>query len=98
MAERLDPESLRDVLMTYQRRATEIVEASGGVVAQYQGDGILAYFGYPVASEDDAERAVRAGLDLVKRVASSAPALEKLRLRVGIARSRPPRAGILRAG
>ena len=85
LAERLDPESLRDVLTAYQRRATEIVEAAGGVVAQYQGDGILAYFGYPVASEDDTERAIRAGLGLVKDVESSASALEKLRLRVGIA-------------
>ncbi len=85
LAERLDAESLRDVLTAYQRRATEIVEAAGGLVAQYQGDGILAYFGYPVASEDDAERAIRAGLDLVKDVEGLAPALEKLRLRVGIA-------------
>ena len=85
LAERLDPENLRDVLTAYQRRATEIVEAAGGIVAQYQGDGILAYFGYPVASEDDAERAIRAGLDLVKDIVSLAPAIEKLRLRVGIA-------------
>src|SRR6266516_3115944 len=72
LAERLDPETLRDVLRAYQRRATEIVEAAGGVVAQNQGDGILAYFGYPVASEDDTERAIRAGLGLVKDVESSA--------------------------
>jgi class 3 adenylate cyclase/predicted ATPase len=84
LAERLDPDSLHEVLTAYHRRATEIVEAAGGVVAQYQGDGILAYFGYPVASEDDAERAIRAGLNLVKEFQSS-PALEKLRLRVGIA-------------
>jgi len=84
LAERLDPDSLHDVLTAYHRRATEIVEAAGGVVAQYQGDGILAYFGYPVASEDDAERAIRAGLNLVKEFQSSS-ALEKLRLRVGIA-------------
>jgi class 3 adenylate cyclase/predicted ATPase len=85
LAERLDPESLRDVVTDYHRRATEIVEAAGGIVAQYQGDGILAYFGYPVASEDDAERAIRAGLTLVKDVERAAHALEKLRLRVGIA-------------
>jgi class 3 adenylate cyclase/predicted ATPase len=85
LAERLDHESLSDVLTAYQRRATEIVEAAGGIVAQYLGDGILAYFGYPVASEDDAERAIRAGLELVKDIESSAPGFEKLRLRVGIA-------------
>jgi class 3 adenylate cyclase/predicted ATPase len=85
LAERLDPESLHDVVTDYHRRATEIVEAAGGIVAQYQGDGILAYFGYPVASEDDAERAIRAGLALVKDVERMAHAREKLRLRVGIA-------------
>jgi class 3 adenylate cyclase/predicted ATPase len=84
LAERLDPDTLHDVLKAYHRRATAIVEAAGGVVAQYQGDGILAYFGYPVASEDDAERAIRAGLNLVN-VFESSPALENLRLRVGIA-------------
>jgi predicted ATPase/class 3 adenylate cyclase len=84
LAERLDPDTLHDVLKAYHRRATEIVEAAGGVVAQYQGDGILAYFGYPVASEDDAERAIRAGLNLAN-IFESSPALEKLRLRVGIA-------------
>jgi class 3 adenylate cyclase/predicted ATPase len=85
LAERLDHENLSDVLTAYQRRATEIIEAAGGLVAQYLGDGILAYFGYPVASEDDAERAIRAGLELVKDVESLAPGFEKLRLRVGIA-------------
>lgn len=85
LAERLDPESLRDVVTDYHRRATEIVEAAGGIVAQYQGDGILAYFGYPVASEDDAERAIRAGLALVKDGERMAHAREKLRLRIGIA-------------
>jgi class 3 adenylate cyclase/predicted ATPase len=84
LAERLDPDSLHDVLTAYHRRVTEIVEAAGGVVAQYQGDGILAYFGYPVVSEDDTERAVRAGLKLVN-VFESSPAPENLRLRVGIA-------------
>src|SRR5262249_51944309 len=83
-AERLDADSLHDVLRAYHRVATEIVEAAGGVVAQYQGDGILAYFGYPVASEDDAERAIRAGLNLVN-MSARAPALENLQLRVGIA-------------
>jgi class 3 adenylate cyclase len=85
LAERLDRESLRDVLAAYQRRATEIVEASGGLVARYLGDGVLAYFGYPIASEDDAERAIRAGLELIKSVEGLTLSLEKLRLRVGIA-------------
>src|SRR5262245_63194026 len=71
---RLDPEDLRDVLTGYQRRATEIVEAAGGRVARYEGDGILAYFGYPAASENDAERAVRAGLELAQRIGADATA------------------------
>jgi class 3 adenylate cyclase/predicted ATPase len=85
LGERLDAESLRDVLRDYQQRATKIIEAAGGLVARYHGDGILAYFGYPVVSEDDAERAIRAGLDLIKDAERLAPAPEKLRLRVGIA-------------
>jgi class 3 adenylate cyclase len=64
LSARLDPEDLRDLLAAYQRHATAVVEAAGGRVARYEGDGILAYFGYPAASEDDAELAVRAGLEL----------------------------------
>jgi predicted ATPase/class 3 adenylate cyclase len=85
LTERLDTENLHDVLASYQRQATDIIERSGGLVAQYLGDGVLAYFGYPVASEHDAERAIRAGLDLVKNVENLAPTPEQLRLRVGIA-------------
>jgi class 3 adenylate cyclase/tetratricopeptide (TPR) repeat protein len=85
LSTRLDPEDLRDVLAAYQRRATEIVAAAGGRIARYEGDGILAYFGYPGASEDDAERAVRAGLELAHRIGSETIAGERLRVRVGIA-------------
>ena len=87
LSARLDPEDLRDVLATYQRHATAVVEAAGGRVARYEGDGILAYFGYPAASEDDAERAVRAGLELAGgiRVGPAAPPRRRLSVRVGIA-------------
>jgi len=85
LAERLDPEILRDILRDYQHRATKIVEAAGGLVARYHGDGILSYFGYPVVSEDDAECAIRAGLELIKDVESLPPSPEKLFVRVGIA-------------
>jgi class 3 adenylate cyclase/tetratricopeptide (TPR) repeat protein len=85
LSARLDPEDLRDVLAAYQRRATEIVEAAGGRIARYVGDGVLAYFGYPVASEADAERAVRAGLELAHRIGAESIAGERLRVRVGIA-------------
>ena len=85
LGERVDPESLRDILRDYQQRATKIVEAAGGLVARYHGDGILAYFGYPAVSEDDAERAIRAGLELIKDIESLPPSPEKLFIRVGIA-------------
>jgi class 3 adenylate cyclase/tetratricopeptide (TPR) repeat protein len=85
LSARLDPEDLRDVLAAYQRQATAVVEAAGGRVARYEGDGILAYFGYPAASEDDAERAVRAGLKLAGGVETGGAIAEKLRIRVGIA-------------
>ena len=58
---RLDPEDFRDVVEAYHRCVAENVTRRGGFVARYMGDGVLIYFGYPVASEDDAERAVRAG-------------------------------------
>src|SRR5262245_58062099 len=85
LAGRLDPEDLREVLTGYQRRATEIVEAFGGMVARYQGDGILAYFGYPAASEDDAERAVNAAIELSRRINDGSGVEEVLRVRVGVA-------------
>src|SRR5688500_16417679 len=85
LSARLDAEDLRDVLAAYQRRATGIVEAAGGRVARYEGDGVLAYFGYPAASEEDAERAVRAGLELAHRIGAESIAGERLSVRVGIA-------------
>ena len=85
LSARLDPEDLRDVLAAYQRRATEIVEQAGGLVARYEGDGILAYFGYPVSNEDDAERAVSAGLELAQAINEGSGVSEKLGVRVGIA-------------
>src|SRR5262245_3033890 len=85
LSERLDAEDLRELLTSYQRRATSIIEAAGGLVARYQGDGILAYFGYPAANEDDAERAVRAALELIKRIGALGPDSEQLKVRIGIA-------------
>jgi class 3 adenylate cyclase/tetratricopeptide (TPR) repeat protein len=86
LSARLDPEDLRGIIGTYHRRCTELVECNGGFVAKYMGDGVLAYFGYPLAHEHDAERAVRAGLALVEAVpklttAAGAP----LQVRVGLA-------------
>ena len=61
----MDPEDLREVISAYQKCVAETVKRFGGFVAKYMGDGVLIYFGYPKAHEDDAERAVRAGLELV---------------------------------
>jgi class 3 adenylate cyclase len=69
LAARLDPEDIGQVLRSYQDTCTEVVERWDGHVAKYMGDGVLAYFGWPQAHEDDADRAVRAGLDLGEMVA-----------------------------
>ena len=84
LSARLDPEDLREIIGAYHRCVTEIVEGFGGFVARYMGDGVLVYFGYPQAHEDDAERATRCGLALVDRVGRLNLG-EKLRARVGIA-------------
>jgi class 3 adenylate cyclase/predicted ATPase len=84
LSARMDPEDLREIISAYQRCVAEAVERFGGFVAKYMGDGALVYFGYPQAHEDDAERAVRAALELIQAVSrlnSSAP----LQTRVGIA-------------
>jgi hypothetical protein len=70
LSARMDPEDLREVISAYQKCVAETVRRFGGFVAKYMGDGVLVYFGYPEAHEDDAERAVRAALELVAAVAS----------------------------
>ncbi|MGB8285007.1 MAG: AAA family ATPase, partial [Pseudolabrys sp.] len=68
LSEQLDPEDLRDLQLQYQRLALTVMERYGGFVAQFSGDGVLVYFGYPAAHENDAERAVRAALELNDRL------------------------------
>jgi class 3 adenylate cyclase len=86
LSARLDPEDLRTVVKAYHRCCAELIAKSGGFVAQYMGDGVLAYCGYPEAHEDDAERAVRAGLAVIEAVAKlDTNAGSALRVRVGIA-------------
>jgi class 3 adenylate cyclase/predicted ATPase len=85
LSARLDPEDLRDVITAYHRAVTEIITASGGFVSRYMGDGVLVYFGYPQAHEDDAERAVRAGLGAIEAVSRIDVKSVKLQARVGIA-------------
>jgi class 3 adenylate cyclase/tetratricopeptide (TPR) repeat protein/tRNA A37 threonylcarbamoyladenosine biosynthesis protein TsaE len=80
----MDPEDLREVISAYQKCVAETVGRFGGFVAKYMGDGVLVYFGYPQAHEDDAEQAVRAGLDLVAAV-TSLKTHTALQSRVGIA-------------
>ena len=86
LAVKLDPEDLRDVTRRFQGSCAAAITQMGGYVARFMGDGLLAYFGYPQAHEDDAERAVRAGLDLVAKVGQLLlPTGDMLQVRVGIA-------------
>ena len=84
LSARMDPEDLREVISAYQKCVAENVSRYGGFVAKYMGDGVLVYFGYPQAHEDDAERAVRSGLELVAVVAGL-KTRASLQTRVGIA-------------
>jgi class 3 adenylate cyclase len=85
LSARMDPEDLREVISAYQKCVAETVRRFGGFVAKYMGDGVLVYFGYPQAHEDDAERAVRAGLQLVAAVGDLKITRAPLQARVGIA-------------
>jgi class 3 adenylate cyclase len=85
LSSRLDPEDLREVIAAYHRTVTEIVAGFDGFVAKYMGDGVLIYFGFPRAHEDDAERAVRAGLGIIDAVGRLDVKSVKLQARVGIA-------------
>src|SRR5271165_3000058 len=83
---RLDPEDMREVIRAYQDACSGAVARYDGFVAKFMGDGVLAYFGFPRAHEEDAERAVRAGLDIVAVVAKlDTPAKESLKVRIGVA-------------
>ncbi|MGC2080637.1 MAG: adenylate/guanylate cyclase domain-containing protein [Xanthobacteraceae bacterium] len=84
LSARMDPEDLREVISAYQKCVGDVVCRLGGYVAKYLGDGVLVYFGYPVAHEDDAERAIRAGLELIAAV-TALKSDGSLRSRVGIA-------------
>src|SRR5262245_49578290 len=85
----LDPEDLREIIRAYQASCAEVVERFDGHIAQYLGDGLLVYFGYPRAHEDDAQRAVRAGREIVTSIGALNARLERekgvrLAVRVGI--------------
>ena len=84
LSARMDPEDLRVIISAYQTCVADTVRRFGGFVARYMGDGVLIYFGYPAAHEDDAERAVRSGLELIDAVATLPPP-EPLQVRIGVA-------------
>jgi class 3 adenylate cyclase len=86
IAAQLDPEEWRDTVAGYQRTAAEAITRFGGHVAKYLGDGVMAFFGYPEAHDDDAERATRAGLAIIDDIAklNEQPGRTKLSARVGI--------------
>jgi class 3 adenylate cyclase len=85
LSSRLDPEDLREVIAVYHRAVADVVRSFDGFVAKYMGDGVLVYFGYPQAHEDDAERAVRAGLGIIDAVGGLDVKSVELHARVGIA-------------
>jgi class 3 adenylate cyclase/predicted ATPase len=84
LSARLDPEDLREIISAYHKCVAETVRRFDGFVAKYMGDGVLVYFGYPQAHEDDAERAVRAGLELIKAIGGLKSGAQ-LQTRVGVA-------------
>ena len=86
LSARLDPEDMRRVIRAYQDAVSGVVARYDGFVAKFMGDGVLAYFGFPRAHEDDAARAVHAGLEIARVVAGlETPAREKLAARIGVA-------------
>src|SRR5262245_49277976 len=86
LSARLDPEDMRAVIDAYHAACARITRTYDGFLAEFRGDGILAYFGYPLAHEDDAERTVRPGPDIIAAVAQlETRAAEPLAVRIGIA-------------
>ena len=79
LSERLDPEELREVVRSYQHVCAEVTDRFEGYIAQYLGDGLLIYFGYPAAHEDDPHRSVRAGLDIITQVQQLSDRLQQTR-------------------
>src|SRR5207245_1779256 len=86
LSARLDPEDMREIIGAYHRCCSDQITKASGFVAKYMGDGVLAYFGYPEAHEDDAERAVRAALTLIDAVYRLQSGQDtSLHVRIGIA-------------
>ena len=84
LSHKLDPEALRELMHSYQDACSQVVERYDGHIAQYLGDGVMVYFGWPRAHEDDAERAIRSGLDIIEQL-KHVRSPERLQVRIGIA-------------
>ena len=85
LAERLDPEELRTVILAYQEACAQVIRHFDGYLARYVGDGLLVYFGYPVAHEDDAQQAARAGLGISAELQTlNARRPQPVQVRIGI--------------
>jgi class 3 adenylate cyclase len=89
LSSQLDPEDYREVVREYQKICSEVIQRYDGHIAQYLGDGLLVYFGYPVAHEDDAQRAVRSGLGIIEAIGALNTRLEqskgvRLAIRLGV--------------
>jgi hypothetical protein len=97
LSEQFDPEDVRDMIASFRERCVGVVKRYEGFAARYLGDGILIYFGYPNAHEDDAERSVRAGLEIVRSLSSarasdaSGVTTQGPSVRIGISHRSPPR-------
>jgi len=85
LSARLDPEDMWEVIRAYRAACARVIAIYDGVIARFVGDGILAYFGYPLAHEDDAERAVRAGLDIIAAIRPLETQEERVQVRIAIA-------------
>ena len=77
LSSQLDPEDLREVMRAYQQTSAGVIQRFEGDIAQYLGDGLLVYFGFPQAHEDDAQRAVRAGLGILEAIETLNPRVER---------------------
>ena len=85
LSARLDPEDMWEVIRSYRAACAKVIAAYDGIIARFVGDGILAYFGYPRAHEDDAERAVRAGLDIIAAIGPLETRAERVEVRIAVA-------------
>jgi len=86
LSSQLDPEELHELTREYQTVCAEVISRYAGYVAQYLGDGLLVYFGYPTAQEDDAQRAVSAGLEIISAVSGLRKALQvRVAIHTGLA-------------